>query len=117
MRLKMSKPNTKAQSIVEYALMLGVVYMAITGMNLYLKRGVQARVKDLTTKLIAEDLYAQGKHQFAGAGNAQSFSDTRTQSIQSRQATGNITRTALIENTLSGGEAITVPERWEDILP
>lgn len=113
----MSKPNTKAQSVVEYAFMLGVVYMAITGMNLYLKRGIQARVKDLTVKLIADGLYPQGKHQFAGVGNAQSFSDTKTENTQSRQTTGSIAEAVVIENTTRIGKEITVPEGWEDVLP
>lgn len=42
----------KAQSLTEYALILSVVLAAIIGMEVYIKRAVQARVKDLTDVLI-----------------------------------------------------------------
>lgn len=117
----MLKRNTKAQSVVEYALMLSVVYLAIAGMNLYLKRGIQAKVKDLTTNLIAKDLYGRPMgethmHQFV-AGNARSNSNIETVNTQSRQTTGNITEVDLRENTTRTGQEISVPEGWEDILP
>ena len=43
----------KVQSISEYVIMLSVVVAAIVGMKLYLKRAVQAKVKDLTDALIS----------------------------------------------------------------
>ncbi len=35
----------KAQSVTEYAILLGIVIGAFAGMQIYLKRGIQARVK------------------------------------------------------------------------
>lgn len=39
-------------SILEYSLMLGVVILVFMGMNTYVKRGFQARVKDMTDYFI-----------------------------------------------------------------
>ncbi|MBM3250499.1 MAG: hypothetical protein FJZ09_06665 [Candidatus Omnitrophica bacterium] len=49
------KSKIKANSLLEYALMLGVVSLALIGMNIYVKRGVQARVADLTDYFIGTD--------------------------------------------------------------
>ena len=120
----MLKRNTKAMSVVEYALMLSVVCLAIAGMNLYLKRGIQARLKDLTTNLIAKDLYglAVPSHQFV-AGNAASDYTVVTNSkaemaTSQNQLTGNTDTTIYPdENVTRQGADYGVPEGWEDYLP
>ena len=38
----------RAQSVTEYAILLGIVIAAFAGMQVYLKRGLQARVKSGT---------------------------------------------------------------------
>jgi len=117
----MLKRNTKAMSVVEYALMLSVVYLAIAGMNLYLKRGIQARLKYLTTNLIAKDLSA-GSHQFV-AGNSASDYTVVTNSAANiaasqDQRTGNTTTATFAdENVTRRGTDYSVPEGWEDYLP
>lgn len=35
-------------SFMEYALILGIISLVLTGMNIYIKRGMQAKVKDMT---------------------------------------------------------------------
>lgn len=49
------KLNKRANSLLEYALMMGVVSLALIGMNIYIKRGVQARVADLADYFIGTD--------------------------------------------------------------
>jgi Flp pilus assembly pilin Flp len=38
--------NKKAQSTAEYAILIGLVVAAVVGMQTYVKRGIQGRVKD-----------------------------------------------------------------------
>jgi len=45
------KQNSKAQSITEYAVLLGIVSLALIGMQVYMKRGLQAAVKDAANEL------------------------------------------------------------------
>lgn len=41
----------KAQSVNEYAIVLAIVAAAIIGMQIYVKRGVQGRIRDLADQL------------------------------------------------------------------
>jgi len=43
----------KAQTTAEYAILIGVVVMAIIGMQTYLKRGLQGRYKDASDDYIS----------------------------------------------------------------
>ena len=47
----MIKLNKKGQSIMEYAVLVSLVIAAITGMQLYVRRGLQARIKDASDNL------------------------------------------------------------------
>ncbi len=47
----MIKLNKKGQSIMEYAILVSLVIAALTGMQLYVKRGLQARIKDASDNL------------------------------------------------------------------
>jgi Flp pilus assembly pilin Flp len=49
------KLNKRANSLLEYALMAGVVSLALITMNIYIKRGVQARVADLSDYFLGTD--------------------------------------------------------------
>jgi len=42
---------SKAQSISEYAVLLAVIAGALLGMQVYLKRGIQGRVRDLADQI------------------------------------------------------------------
>ena len=117
---KLFKGKSKAISLLEYALMLSVVYLAISGMQLYLKRGIQARVKDLTTNLMVKDLYPSGEHQFV-AGYSRSDYNVATDSIVDITAlpagsTGAMTEVTVsaVEGTDRRGMESSVTEGWED---
>jgi len=45
--------NRKADSLAEYALVLGIVSLALIGMNMYIKRGFQGRMKEMSDKFIS----------------------------------------------------------------
>ena len=47
------KQGRYGQSIVNYVLLLSIIIAALIGMKVYLRRAVQAKVKDLTDALIA----------------------------------------------------------------
>ena len=42
----------RASAIMQYALIVGVVSLALAGMNIYVKRGMQGKVKQLTDTFI-----------------------------------------------------------------
>jgi Flp pilus assembly pilin Flp len=46
--------NRISSSFVEYMLILGIISAVLWGMNIYVKRGVQGKVKDLTDSIIGK---------------------------------------------------------------
>ncbi|MCK9432774.1 MAG: hypothetical protein M0R00_07445 [Candidatus Omnitrophica bacterium] len=44
----------RGQSLIEIAFLIGVVGLAIIGMEVYIRRGVQGKVKDLTNYIISD---------------------------------------------------------------
>ena len=52
------RPCHKAQSFVEYALLLSLVLAALGAMNIYAKRSIQAKVKDMTDFFISPEQVA-----------------------------------------------------------
>ena len=47
--------NKSAGSFIEYTIILGLVSMVLIAMNTYIKRGVQARLKDMTDYFISNE--------------------------------------------------------------
>jgi len=123
----MGKSNRKASAVMEYAIVLGVVSMALTGMSAYLKRGIQAKTKDLTTRLIARDLYARhlaGEcasladpdcHQYV-SGGAASESNTTYNSEVNQATSGNTTSNVITETITRTADERSVQTGWEDYL-
>ena len=50
-RLTTARANERAQSFIEYALLLTVIAAALLGMQLYAKRGIQAGIKTATDRM------------------------------------------------------------------
>lgn len=50
-----------ASSFMEYVLILGVVSAVLIGMNTYIKRGIQGRLKEMTDYFIVGDLEPEEK--------------------------------------------------------
>ena len=49
----------RAQSLINYAIILAVVSSAILAMSTYVKRGLQGRIRDMTDDLIADEQLCQ----------------------------------------------------------
>lgn len=47
--------KTTADALIEYALVLGIVSLALIGMNTYIKRGVQGRIKSMADNFISKE--------------------------------------------------------------
>jgi len=50
----MMRKNIKAQSIMEYAVLIGVVSAALIAMSLYVRRAIQANLKTVENQINAE---------------------------------------------------------------
>ena len=45
----------KAMAVVQYSILIGIIAMALATMNIYLRRSIQAKVKDLSDTLIGTE--------------------------------------------------------------
>ncbi len=52
------KLNKRGQSTLEYALLIGVIVAALIAMQVYMKRGVQGKIRDATDQI--GDQYSPG---------------------------------------------------------
>lgn len=59
MSFRRVKSNRFGSSFMEYAIVLGLISLVLTGMNIYIKRGIQGKVKDMT------DYFFKSKEQAA----------------------------------------------------
>lgn len=106
----------KAQSMVEYAIVLSVILFALTSMNIYLKRGVQARLKDATVSILVSDLAAKGAHQYVAEENKSNFITTADATFQ-EQVSGDTTNKNGGQTMTRSGTEYSVPEGFKDLLP
>ena len=102
---------------MEYALVLAAVSVAVSGMFIYLKRGVQARVKDITNGLVVKELYhdvdiENRTHQYL-SGQSGSEAQTEYDSTSHQDTLGNSTTSTVSETTVSSFSEESVPEGWE----
>jgi hypothetical protein len=85
--------NSRAQSISEYVLVIGLVSAALVGMQVYMKRGIQAVIKDSADELgIQED------------SEERNFQPVTKQSSQTNTVTGPATRR--MRESLGGGNRV-----------
>lgn len=118
----MYRPKSRASATTEYALILGTVFLSLIGMNIYLKRGIQARVKDLTTHFIVRDLYegrapADLRHQFDGGSNSMSAADVIVASTQVQRTANQQSTEEVSQDITRSANETGVSEGWEDLLP
>ncbi len=99
----------RGQSLWEYVAILGIVSLAVVAMQVYFKRGVQGRLKDLADSQISSEQYVSGE----------SKSDTVTTSQNSATSSlqGNVTSTTMQDTTTRHSTENTAPEGWNDLLP
>ncbi len=49
----------RGSSFMEYVIVIGIVSLLLTGMNIYIKRGIQAKLKDMTDYFITNKQEAE----------------------------------------------------------
>jgi gas vesicle protein len=100
--------NSKAQSITEYAVLLGVVVGALIAMQVYVKRGLQGRVRDLADQ-ISPTHYESGQtdSQYMTVQSG-TVAETYSQGISRRYQDGTNNSTA--ETMVKNGSETTYPE-------
>ncbi|MFH1077574.1 MAG: hypothetical protein V1753_12240 [Pseudomonadota bacterium] len=92
---------TKGQSLLEVAILMGVVTLAILVMQTYIKRGVQGKTKDLTDIII-------GTQQRAYVAESQTSKTTSTVSAEttiSTESGGGLTKT--VDETVTSTASAT----------
>lgn len=124
----MRKANRRAQSVVEYAVLFSVVAAVVIGMQLYVKRGAQAKLKQasdhfaLTTgdakaggPTLGGEAILQYEPYYTAAGNY--TTGTNNTQIEQMTAGGQIARTGINNTTTRTGKAdqnvdITADNAW-----
>jgi hypothetical protein len=86
--------NRKGQSALEYALVIAVAIVALLAVNMYMRRGIQGRLRESTDQIGKQ----WDANTYSSSWQAQSAGTTVT--TESR-AGGNIT------TNISGGEVVT----------
>lgn len=84
-----AKRNAKrAQGIMEYVLLAVMIVSAALGMQVYIKRGIQAKVKDMADTMLGPGAVDKGQYQVANLNKTIPLLDTKTGlSGESRQNT------------------------------
>lgn len=105
--------KSKAQSTTEYAVLIAVVAAALFAMQVYLKRGVQGRIRDLATQISPTQYEAgqtRGEYRINQSGEINQAYGTKTPGVvtQSQRSETNQTETI----TRSSNEVV-LPEAAE----
>lgn len=106
------------QSTAEYAILLGVVVAAIVGMQIYVKRGMNARLKDGSDSAMAAMWANLGKtgtptpddRQYEPYYTSSDYDVTQSADHQENVATGGIvTKSGIVETTTrTGSQSVEV---------
>jgi len=106
----MHNAKRTAQTLLEYAVIISIVMAAFVAMQVYIKRGVQGRVKDLADNYIGEKHYASGL----------SKSEYKTEAEATMRKSGSAASTDYEISETSdraGKEYLVNDEEWLDKLP
>lgn len=99
----------KGQSTAEYAIVIGLVIAAVVAMQVYVKRGLQAKVKDAVDYKSAGDSVTGTTSQYEPYYSSSAMTSTRTASEKAEVTTGGgATRTIVGEDvsTRTGTQTI-----------
>ncbi len=102
--------KTKAQATFEYAIILAIVVTALTGMQVYFKRGIQAGIKICGDELGGqrEGLVAEGVEH--GIVSQPSIQHTFTNSVQTEQiAKGEARQVDIADVSTRTGTTVSIP--------
>jgi Flp pilus assembly pilin Flp len=90
----MFKLNKKAQSTAEYALVIALVIAAVVAMQVYVRRGLQGRMKDTTDYLATQTNALGDLKQYEPTELERDIKQTRHEPIKEEMTTGGqVTRT------------------------
>ncbi|MDD4907723.1 MAG: hypothetical protein PHJ00_01515 [Candidatus Omnitrophica bacterium] len=101
--------RSRGQSIWEYVTVLGLVSLVVIAMQVYFKRGVQGRLKDLADSQISSQQYVSGETKSDAVTTSQGTAQSTLQS--------NVTGTTTQDTTTRHSTDNTVGEGWQDLLP
>lgn len=87
MLLKLNN-NKRGQSTLEYALLIGVIVAALIAMQVYMKRGVQGKIRDATDQI--GDQYSPGYTTGTVVTNTQS---TTHEALANKVTTSDVQKT------------------------
>ena len=121
----MMRSNRTGQSTAEYAIVLGVVITALVAMQMYVKRGINAKVKNvtdhLTTQVGSGDLPLKGAQlsQYEPYYAQSDYKvDQTTKSTDTLAAGGGVTRDLGSEKTTRTGTStqdvgLSADDQWQ----
>jgi len=89
--------NKKANALIEYALIILIVIAAFFTMNIYMKRGIQGRVKDMADH-------------FIGGGTAMQANTPVVRATTESESTNTAASTLTTQDLAGGGKGIGVTE-------
>lgn len=88
-----------ADSLTEYALILGIVSLALVGMNTYIKRGVQGRIKDMADNFISRRQVVETDPTTVSGSYSYTPDDVPTTNTVTREIlSGGAIKTGIIDN-------------------
>ena len=99
--------KSRAQSTAEYAILIGLVIAAAVAMQVYVKRGIQARVHDASKLLVTQtpELDTAENLQYEPYYLSSEFQVTRTtNAVATLGQTGNYTADEIAGVTRKGGQ-------------
>ena len=94
--------NKRGQSIAEYTVFITVVVMALLAMQIYLKRGIQGKIKDMTDAISPES--------YAPNWTYSNFYSNRSASYRTEYDRGTSTTYLLGDYVNKVGIEVSVPE-------
>jgi len=104
----MFRLTKKGQSTAEYAIVIGLVIAAIVAMQVYVKRGIQGKVKDAVDYKDSSDSITGKTAQYEPYYTQSSMSSTQTATDTENTATGGgVSRTASTSASRTGSQTVT----------
>jgi len=96
----MFRLNKKAQSTAEYAIVIALVIGAVMAMQIYVRRGLQGRIKDTTDYLATQTPELGNQSQYEPEELQRNLTQTRHEPVQEEVGTGGtVTRTIVGQET------------------
>lgn len=86
----------RGQNLTEIALIIGIVGLVLIGMEVYARRGIQSKVKDLTDNMIGKEqaIYQQ---------------DTSGLAVDKSESASSSSSTAVISERQGGSKTVVIP--------